>query len=124
MAEIYTVCASGVATNSTVEMTVPSVYDIRNYFDGNGCNVREETMIATFTCTVPSDESFNIYYNYTIEYYTNGVSDGAPILQEAFVTMPANSTIITKQIFHYVRFTCPDETSVDEGIGEGEEVEG
>ena len=106
MAEIYTVCVSNVATDATINMSVPASYSTRVY-DSQGCTVREQTKIVTFTSDVGSDDPYRIFYTYTLEYRTNFDSEGAPELQQAFVTMPAGSLSVTKQVYHYIRWDCP-----------------
>ena len=76
MAEIYRVCASGLAVDSEVTMSTSAI-STRTFTNVVGCEVEEQTKIATFECDVASDEDFKIYYSYTVEYHSNG----APVLE-------------------------------------------
>jgi len=116
MAETYKVCVSDSAVDSVVTMETSGI-STRTFTNVAGCEVEEQTKIATFDIDVASDDEFRIYYSYTVEYHSNGSSTGAPILHTTWVIMPAGAKTVTKQIYHYIKADCPSSSGeiIDNG---------
>lgn len=96
MAETYRVCYEGDYVDTSVTMTQGSCQS-RTYNSGL-CTVTDKTRILTFTSTQVSDEDFRIWYNYTVTYTTNGTVTTGPVTVRDYVTMPAGTTSITKEV--------------------------
>jgi len=116
MAQTYRICVSGVATDTTIDWTIPAASQSRYYTDGDGCSVYEVTKDIVVTSTLPSDDSFMIFYNYTITYSVNGVEEGVPLVRGRWVTMQAGATTATIiDALVSVQTTC----TTDDGGGGG-----
>ena len=110
MAINYKVCVDGAIEISSCDMIVPSSYDTRLYTNGAGCDVLEQTKVCEFTSSVPSDNSFRIFYQFWVDYKTNFEYTTQGLRRVAFVTMPAGATSITATVFHYIKTTCQNDS--------------
>jgi len=110
MAVNYTVCVDNEATTTSVDMSVATNNHSYSYTDHLGCDVLEVLRTATFTCSVPSDEDFSIYYTYLESKMVDFEVEYTDLTRTASVTMPAGATTFTADVLYTKRVICSYET--------------
>lgn len=109
MAVNYTVCVSNEASTTSVDMSVATNNHSYSYTDRFGCDVLDVKRTATFTCSVPSDEDFTIYYTYLETKMVEFETEYEDLIRTATITMPAGATTLTFDVLYTRRIICPVE---------------
>ena len=97
MSQIYKVCTTLGSANSVVNITNGACSPSWTNYNTGDCNVFEKHKTLTFTSSVPSTNSFRIFYSYTVQYYENYDYTGQQTFS-SFITMPAGATVTTASV--------------------------